>query len=451
MNSHGIAVQMEHVSIGTLTPDPRNARVHSKKQLAQIGASISEFGFVNPVIADETGKVIAGHGRLAAARQLGLPSVPVITLSHLTEAQKRALSVADNKIALNASWDETLLAEVLGTISIEMPEFNLGAIGFETAEVDLLLSKPPKTDPADQVEDPDRASPAVSRLGDLWQMGEHRLLCGNALELEDYEALLSGESAQQVVTDPPYNVRIDGHVGGLGAAHHAEFKMASGEMSSEEFVGFLSKGFRCVARYSASGAVVMAFMDWRHMDEILRAGRSVFAELLNLCVWAKTNGGMGSFYRSSHELVFIFKNGKAPHINNIELGKHGRYRTNVWNYAGANSFGRSRTQDLTDHPTVKPVAMIADAIQDSSRRGGIVLDPFAGSGTILIACQRAGRRGRAMELDPHYVDVAVRRWRSLYPDRPVTLAATGEAFDVVAAQRLATCAKVTVLADGRAP
>jgi hypothetical protein len=231
-------------------------------------------------------------------------------------------------------------ADQLGELLAKVPEFNIDAIGFETAEIDLRLTTAPKADPADQVEEPDRDQPPITQLGDLWQLGEHRLLCGNALELDDYETLMSGENAQQVVTDPPYNVRIDGHVDGLGAVRHADFKMASGEMSPEEFITFLSKAFRCIARYSANGAVVMAFMDWRHMDEILKAGRSAFAELLNLCVWTKTNGGMESFYRSSHELVFIFKNGKAPHINNIELGKHGRYRTNTWHYAAPTVLGR---------------------------------------------------------------------------------------------------------------
>jgi len=362
MKIDGRSLHIEYRPIAALTADPKNPRTHSQRQIGQIAESISEFGFVNPVLVDENGQIIAGHGRIAAAKLIGQGEVPTIALKGLTARQKKALLVADNKIALNAGWDDDLLVEILGEIVLDT-EFDLGAIGFETAEVDLLLDRPPKTDPADVFDEPDGGAQSVSRLGDLWVLGEHRLLCGNALELNDLERLMAGSSAQMVLTDPPFNVKIDGHVSGRGTGH-AEFAMASGEMSKVEFTTFLTTAFRNLARYSVGGAVVMAFMDWRHMGEMLAAGEAAFTDLINLCVWNKTNGGMGSLYRSKHELIFVFKSGKSPHLNNVELGKHGRYRANVWDYAGANSFGRHRGEDLEDHPTVKPIAMIADAIKD---------------------------------------------------------------------------------------
>lgn len=216
-----------------------------------------------------------------------------------------------------------------------------------------------------------------------------------------------------VITDPPYNVKINGHVSGLGQTHHREFAMASGEMSQSEFTVFLQTAFEMMNANSLEGALHFAFMDWRHMPEILAAGLKVFSDLKNLCVWNKTNGGMGSLYRSKHELVFVFKNGTTSHINNVELGRHGRYRTNVWDYAGANSFKRSRQSGLETHPTVKPVAMIADAIKDCSHRNGLILDPFGGSGTTVIAAERTDRRACVIDLDPYYVDAAVARWSKL--------------------------------------
>jgi DNA modification methylase len=420
--------------IAELRGDPKNARTHSKKQIAQIAAAISEFGFVNPVLVDGDGVIIAGHARREAAKQLGMDTVPTIAIHHLTPAQQRALAIADNKIAENAGWDEVLLIEALGEFSLNL-DFDFTAIGFDMGEVDARLDQPKKDDPADTVEDVDPDAQPVSRIGDMWQMGEHRLLCGNALELDAFAGLMQNEYADMAATDAPYNVEIEGNVSGQGKTRHREFAMASGEMSSDEFTVFLTTVFGHMAWYSVPGAVILAFMDWRHMAEILAAGRTAFTELLNLCVWVKTNAGMGSLYRSQHELVFIFKSGKGKHINNIELGRHGRYRTNAWSYAGANTFRKGRDEDLSDHPTVKPLAMIADAIKDCSRRGHIILDPFGGSGTTLLAAERTGRRARLLEIDPLYVDVTLRRWTTLYPDRPPVLASTGQTLDEVRAAR----------------
>jgi DNA modification methylase len=270
-----------------------------------------------------------------------------------------------------------------------------------------------------------------TRLGDVWCFGDsHRLICGDSTKSETYQQLLGDARAQMVFTDPPYNVPISGHVGGLGTIRHREFAMASGEMSQPQFTAFLQSVFGHLATYSVPGSVHFQCMDWRHCSEIMAAGAAAYTDLKNICVWAKNNGGMGSLYRSQHEFVFVFKSGTAPHINNVELGKHGRYRTNVWSYAGVNSFGGDRS-DLALHPTVKPVAMVADAIRDCSHRKGIVLDAFVGSGTTLIAAEKTGRRGYGIEIDPGYCDVTIRRMGAVCGLEAV-LEATGQGFDEIA-------------------
>jgi DNA modification methylase len=293
--------------------------------------------------------------------------------------------------------------------------------------------------PEDEVPDVPAAAATVSRPGDLWALGAHRLLCGNALEAAAYQTLMAGELAEMVFTDPPYNVPIDGHVSGHGRVRHHDFAMASGEMSEDEFTTFLRTVLERLAGVSRDGAIHFMCMDWRHLGEMLAAGRAVCSELKNLVVWNKTNGGMGSFYRSKHELVFVWKIGTAPHVNTFDLGQHGRYRTNVWDYAGVNTMRAGRLEELAMHPTVKPVAMVADAIKDCSCRKGIILDPFMGSGTTLIAAERTGRRARGIELDPAYVEVAVWRWQS-YTGKRATLVATGQSFEDVAEQRGVTLA-----------
>jgi DNA modification methylase len=323
--------------------------------------------------------------------------------------------IADNKLAENAGWDRALLALELQELTVHL-DFDVTVTGFETAEIDLLISDldGESPDEADEVPEIDRSAPAVSRPGDLWHIGDHRLLCGDSLKTDSYMALLGGQSAQMVFTDPPYNVVIDGHVSGLGKVKHREFAMASGEMSTQEFSRFLETVFMRLAEFSSDGSLHFICMDWRHMRELLDAAAKPYSELKNLCVWSKTNAGMGSLYRSQHELIFVFKNGTAPHINNVELGRFGRNRTNVWHYRGATSFGKDRESDLEMHPTVKPVAMVADAILDCSRRGSIVLDAFAGSGTTLIAAEKTGRRGYGIELDCHYIDTIIRRFEEIF-------------------------------------
>jgi DNA modification methylase len=407
----------EYLPLHSLKPYAKNARTHSKKQVKQIAESIRSFGFTNPILIDSADTILAGHGRVEAAKLLGMAEVPCVRLEHMTTEQKRAYVLADNKLALNAGWDDEILAEELrGLLEID---FDVEVTGFSISEIDSLVDGLIPEEPGDPDDD---VLPGVDddaprcRPGDIWQLGPHRLICGSALEAHVVAALMGGELAQMVFTDPPYNVPIDGHVGNSGSVKHREFAMASGEMSVTEFTSFLRTGFQNLVRFSVEGSIHFVCMDWRHMAEMLAAGEDIYSELKNLIVWAKDNGGMGTFYRSRHELVFAFKNGTAPHINTFELGQHGRYRTNVWQYRGVNTLKAGRMEELSLHPTVKPIQMIADAIKDVSGRGGIVLDLFGGSGSTVIAAHKTGRRGYLCELDPIYCDRIIRRWEAYAKD-----------------------------------
>jgi DNA modification methylase len=425
-------------ALADLKPRATNPRTHSKKQITQIANAIRRFGFTNPVLVDDTNGIVAGHGRVEAAKAVGLDQVPTVRLSAMSEAEIRAYVIADNRLAENAGWDRALLGLELQYLTELEIDFDVTDTGFELPEIDILIGElslaANDNDPADAAVDV-AAGPAISRPGDVWQIGNHRLICGDSTRPETYQQLLGDARAQMVFTDPPYNVPISGHVGGLGAIQHREFAMASGEMSKAEFTAFLQSVFSHLATFSVDGAIHFQCMDWRHVPEILAAGTAAYTDLKNICVWAKNNGGMGSLYRSQHEFVFVFKSGTAPHINNVELGRHGRYRTNVWSYAGVNSFGGDRA-DLSLHPTVKPVAMVADAIRDCSHRKGIVLDAFVGSGTTLIAAEKTGRRGYGVEIDPLYCDVTIRRLGSVC-GLDAVLEGTGQPFAEVEAQRAA--------------
>ena len=437
-----MAQQIDMIAPQELRPWIRNARTHSKKQIRQIAASIRTFGFTNPVLIDQTNTILAGHGRVQAAMEIGMGEVPCIRIEHMTAAEKRAYVIADNKLVLNAGWDEDVLAEELkGLLDTETLGFDIGVIGFEVAEMDALVESLVPEDPCNPEDDiVPNAAPQRVAPGDVWQLGLYRLVCGDALDGTVVALLMDGELARLAFTDPLYNVKTDGHVGGSGKIKHREFAMASGEMTVAEFTAFLTDALRHLARHSVDGSVHFVCMDWRHMGEMLAAGHAVYDELKNLIVWAKDNGGMGTFYRSRHELIFAFKKGTASHINSFELGQHGRYRTNVWCYRGMNSFGSNRNADMQLHPTVKPVAMIADAIKDVSKRNGIVLDLFGGSGSTLIAAHKTGRRGYLCELDPIYCDRILRRWQIIAKD-DVILEGTGQTFADVQKERAARCGK----------
>lgn len=429
------SIRVEYRALASLTPAPRNARTHSKKQIQQIAASIRQFGFVNPILIDDDDVIVAGHGRVEAAKLLKMESAPTVRLEHLSAAERRAYLIADNRLAELSNWDQEILAIEFGELADLELAFEIEVTGFDGADIDKILEAgKPAPPPAELPEDLEPRDLVVSQKGDLWQLGHHRILCADARDLAAFETLLGGKKAQMVFTDPPYNVPIDGHVTGLGRVRHREFAMASGEMSQADFTKFLTTVLSNLTAVSTSGSIHYVCMDWRHLQEVLAAGASAYTELKNLCVWNKDNGGMGTFYRSKHELVLVFKNGTAAHINNFGLGEKGRYRTNVWDYAGANTLRPGRMDELAMHPTVKPVALVADAIKDCSKRGGIVLDAFGGSGTTLIAAERTGRHGYLLELDPAYVDVTIRRWQAKTGQKAVH-AELGISFDDVATQR----------------
>jgi DNA modification methylase len=432
-------LQVKYQPIGDLYLDPKNARLHRAKQVRQIADSIKAFGFNVPILTDAGGQIIAGHGRFLAARRLGLTEAPTIRIEHLTAPQRRAFMIADNRLTEISQWDDRLLAEQLKELSELDLSFDLEATGFDIGEIDLRIES--LSESISSVENPEETLPAisgppVSRADDLWVLGGHKVLCGSALDEVAYATLIGPDQAAVAFTDPPYNVPIDGHVSGCGAVRHREFAMATGEMDSAGFTSFLETALSLVSRSSRAGALIYACMDWRHITELLAATERARLQTINLCVWTKPNAGMGSFYRSQHELVFVLKNGTDPHRNNVELGRHGRNRTNVWAYAAGPAFGRAGEEGRLAalHPTVKPVQMVADAILDSTRRGEIVLDPFLGSGTTLMAAERVGRRCLGLQIDPLYVDVIVRRWQT-YSGESAIHAGTGSSFDETEAER----------------
>jgi DNA modification methylase len=388
--------------------NPRNARVHPPQQIDQIARSIERFGFNNPVLVDRQNNLLAGEGRVKAARQLGLARIPTLRIEHLTPAEKRAFVLADNKLAEGSGWSRDILTLELQELADL--DFNLELIGFNPGEIDALLdTQHSGGEDADEICPEYDPGHVVTQTGDCWRAGPHLLFCGDARDDVSYKRLMAGEKAAYAITDPPYNIKIDGNAAGHGRVHYREFAFASGEMGQGEFTAFLSDVFRQIRHHTAPGAICAAFMDWRHMPEILVAGQTNFVELKNLCVWVKPSGGLGSFYRSRHELVFVWKCSRGKHLNNFELGQHGRTRTNVWEYTGS-SVKAASTQG--HHPTPKPVGLVADAIRDCSRRGDLILDPFCGSGTILLAAERTGRAARTIEIDPCYCDQAIRRWQA---------------------------------------
>ena len=374
------------------------------------------------MLIDAQNDILCGHGRVAAAKQVGMKTVPCLRIEHLTASEKRAFILADNKIALNAGWDEQLLAEELQELNSLDLGFSLELTGFSIAEVDGLIEGLAPEEARNPAEDliPDPVVPSVRcKTGDLYELGVHRLICGDARDPQILAALMGGQKAQMIFTDPPYNVEIAGNVSGHGTIKHENFAMASGELSPEEYTSFLTSVFRLLVEHSVDGSIHFICLDWRHLQEAFAAANGVYTELKNLITWVKDNGGMGSFYRSRHEMILAYKSGTAAHINSFELGQHGRYRTNVWEYKGVNSRKVGRLDEIELHPTVKPVDMIADAIKDVSWRDGIVLDVFGGSGSTLIAAHKTGRRGYLCEIDPVYCETIIRRWEAFAKDEAV--------------------------------
>jgi DNA modification methylase len=426
--------KLETRLIQQIKPNPKNAKTHPDKQVRQIANSMVTFGFTNPLLVNERGELIAGHGRYKAAKLLGLARVPVIEIAGLSAARQRALAIADNKIADNGKWDRERLAIEIPELTglLETEGLDVSILGFEAVEIDQLLTdfEENSADPQDDI-DPQWLKPrAITKPGDLWLLGHHKLLCGDARSAEDAARLMADCKADAGFSDPPYNLRI-GSVVGRGKTKHAEFATASGEMSSAEYLAFLRTSLDAAASVSREGAIHFVCTDWRHIAELMAAGKLVYGDALNIAVWVKSNAGQGSFYRSQHEFVGVFRVGGGPHLNNIELGRHGRSRSNVWQYAGVNSFRAGRMEELRAHPTAKPVALVADAMKDCTRRGDVIVDTFAGSGTTIMAAERVGRRARALEIEPRFVDVAIRRWQA-FTGRDAHHAATGLSFDAIA-------------------
>jgi DNA modification methylase len=431
------SLAIEMIDLSALRPYRGNARRHSRAQIKQIAKSIEAFGFTNPILVSDELEILAGHGRVAAAQLIGMKQAPIVRLSDLSPAERKAYVLADNKLALNAGWDREVLAiELQGLIDLG---FDVETTGFALGEIEVVLEEAAESapnDPLDGAEDeiPIVRDAAVSLGGDVWRAGRHRLVCGDARDKAACQALLGDEQVDLIFTDPPYNVPIDGHVCGSGRIRHREFAMGVGEMSSAEFTAFLERTLGPAAERCRDGAIAFVCMDWRHASELLAAGKVVFTDLKNFCVWNKSNAGMGSFYRSKHELVFVFKKGSAPHVNSFGLGETGRPRSNVWDYPGVSSIGPSRMEELAMHPTVKPTRLVADAIKDCSRRGDLVLDPFGGSGTTLIAAEKTGRSARLIEYDPAYCDTILRRFERV-TGKQAMLLATGETFEDVGRHR----------------
>ena len=444
-------VDIRWIAIDELTPNRRNARTHSRKQIRQIADSIAAFGFVVPILIDDDGVIIAGHGRYEAAKLLDLREVPAIKVRGLSEAKRRALALADNRIGESAGWDRELLAVELPELAeiLVVEGLDVSITGFSAVEIDQLT-----TDFEDDASDPDDTVDAkwlpaapLSKPGDLWELGKHRLLCGDARNADHVARLMGDARAAMAFLDPPYNVRVRDIIG-RGQIKHAEFAMASGELSRAEFIAFLRTTLAQAAEVSRPGSVHFVCMDWRHVYELIEASEPIYGEMLNLAVWVKSNAGQGSFYRSQHELIGIFRVGEEPHLNNVELGRHGRSRSNVWHYAGVNTFRAGRLDELKSHPTVKPVALVADAVRDCTRRGDIVLDTFCGSGTTIMAAERVGRRAYALEIDPPFVDVAIKRWQA-FSGKDAICAETGLSFDEIASQRTMIPAAASTPADVR--
>lgn len=398
--------------VGEVKENQQNPRTHSDKQIKKLEKSLITFGINIPIVIDKDNTIISGNAVYKAAVKAGYKEVPTVKIEHLTNAQKKAFAIAVNKLAEDAGWDNTILKADFEVLIEE--EFDLSTTGFETGEIDVIMLDPECED--DDVAEDDLIPDELEitervKAGDLWQLGNHKVLCGNSLDEKAIKAILGAFKAQMVFTDPPYNVKVNGNV--CESGKHKEFAMASGEMTEAEFIGFLNSAMTNLVNHTTDGSIHFICMDWKHSKEMLYAADGLYSELKNICVWDKGSGGMGSLYRSQHEFVFVFKNGKASHINNIELGKHGRCRTNVWYYSGVRASNPDSLEDLKLHPTVKNVSMVADAILDCSNPNDIILDIFAGSGTTLLAAEKTKRKAYVIEYEPHYCDVILSRWEKL--------------------------------------
>ena len=406
-------LQTEYIATSTLTPMPGAPREHPKSQIRALTKSFEAFGQVLPILIDAEGRIISGAAQWDVAKRLGMTEVMVIRVEYLSEPQIKALMVALNRLGDLSKWNEQALSTILLDLRELDLDFDIEATGYTEIEIELRIEG------IDDLDEPEAEQvlvgdgPTVTSLGDLWQLGDHRLLCADTLKEESWAALMGEDLAALVVTDSPFNVPIDGHVTGQGKFKHRSFQMAVGEMSPAEFTSFLRTSMEHAHRWSKPGSVHVWAMDWRHVNEITTAAQAVYERYLNMAVWVKDRPGMGSWLRSQHELFFIFGKGGAAMRNNVQLGRFGRSRSNVWFHPSAASTARSSDEGnpLSWHPTVKPLALLTDILLDSTIKGDIVVDPFMGSGTTLIAAEKLGRLARGIELDPAYCDTIIRRWQ----------------------------------------
>lgn len=438
LNGHmaGLRLHVEYVPLERLKPGPNQTRRHTRRQIRQIGRSLVDHGFIIPIVSYGDNIIACGHARAEAARIIGMREVPVIRATHLTDAQMRLFAMADNKLTEGGSWDFDAVKIEFADIAIIDPDLDQSRSAFSFTERDIIfgITETERLSDFDDAPGLCKGAP-TARVGERYRLADHSVTCGNATDPAVIAKAAGDQQIRTVAGDPPFNVSIPGHVSGLGEQQHANFQMASGEMSKPQFTDFLLRAIVATQNHLMDGALLYLFMDWRHLAELIEASERAKLDYLNLLVWAKTNAGMGSFYRSAHEMIGVFKHGAAPHRNNVELGRHGRYRTNVLHYPGANTFARRRKKALELHPTVKPVALIADLILDSSGPGDVILDPFGGSGTTLIAAEKTNRRACLVEIDPAYVDAAIRRFEAATGISAI-LEDTGQTFTELAAERL---------------
>jgi DNA modification methylase len=413
--------------INSVKPYDRQLRRHDRRKINKLKKLIGHFGQVAPIIIDTNQVIIDGTAVWLAMRELGSGDIATITVAGRSDSEIKALRLALNRLSIEAAWDnQHLRIEFEELLNLS---FDLELTAFDTAEIDHIfdVDLPQANLVEDGVQIPTVQAQAVSKLGDIWVCDDHRLGCGNAHDGDFVARVRDAVPVDVCFVDPPYNVPIAGFVSGKGRNQHREFVQGTGEMSPDEFTGFLAAALAVLQASSSPRALIYACMDWRHVHELLSAGRQRALELYNICVWAKTNAGMGSLYRNQHELICVFEAGTETPANNVELGRHGRNRSNLWTYRGFNAFGDQRDELLAAHPTVKPVTMVADALRDVTKRGGTVLDTFMGWGSTLIAAEETERRCFGTELDPLYVDVVIRRWQ-IHTCRDAVHAATGELF-----------------------
>ena len=431
--SNDLAVEI--VPLGSLKEPGRIIRPPTPRAVTTAQNILQQFGQRLPLLVDEEGTVIVGLELLRAARQLGWTSLKVVRLENVSDTDKRALSLALHRLPELSDWDDAALAlELEDLLSLDL-DFDLGDVaGFSVGEMDVILEAPAAKETPDALEQvPEPPLAPTTEVGDVWLLGPHRVICGSTLDPANITLLMAGESATMVLTDPPYNIAIKNNV----SRSHDDFQMGVGEQSRAEFVAFLKTPLLHLKPHLRDGTLAYVFMDRRHLLELQAAAEGAGLCLFDLAIWNKGSGGMGSFYRSQHEPCMIFKHGSAPHRNNVELGRHGRYRTNVWDHRGLSSFGKGRKEALAAHPTVKPVALLAEAIKDCTCKGDILVDPFLGSGSTLLAAEKTGRIAYGVELEPKYVDVVMARWQAMTGKKAI-LEDTGESFAEVQCRRLGT-------------